>query len=123
MAPRCPGRGGPLAAIAAAPVAAGGWAGASQFRGRRVPAGLRPDRLGAAGGPAAGGPGDRTDFRDVVPATVLWQEHDPLFPRSWSDRLAEFFTSADLRQVHGAGHFIPLEAPAEFAAAILERCH
>ena len=64
-------------------------------------------------------PGERL----ATAATVLWQEHDPLFPRSWSDRLADFFTAADLRLVDGAGHFIPLEAPAEFAAAILERCH
>ena len=64
-------------------------------------------------------PGERLE----TAATVLWQEHDPLFPRSWSDRLADFFTAADLRLVNGAGHFVPLEAPAEFAAAILERCH
>ena len=53
---------------------------------------------------------------------MLWPEHDPLFPRSWSDRLAEFFARAELRAVDGAGHFIPLEAPSAFAAAILERC-
>jgi len=60
--------------------------------------------------------------RLAVPATVLWPEHDPLFPRSWSDRLAEFFSHAELREVDGAGHFMPLEAPSAFAAAILERC-
>lgn len=60
--------------------------------------------------------------RLAVPATVLWPEHDPLFPRSWSDRLAEFFSRAELRAVDGAGHFMPLEAPSAFAAAILERC-
>jgi pimeloyl-ACP methyl ester carboxylesterase len=60
--------------------------------------------------------------RLAVPATVLWPEHDPLFPRSWSDRLAEFFSHAELRAVDGAGHFMPLEAPSAFAAAILERC-
>jgi pimeloyl-ACP methyl ester carboxylesterase len=65
--------------------------------------------------PASGG-------RLAVPATVLWPEHDPLFPRSWSDRLAEFFSRAELRAVDGAGHFMPLEAPSAFAAAILERC-
>ncbi len=63
-------------------------------------------------------PGDRI----TTPATVLWPQHDPLFPRAWSDRLAEFFTSADLRRVDGAGHFMPLEAPDTFASAILERC-
>jgi pimeloyl-ACP methyl ester carboxylesterase len=63
-------------------------------------------------------PGDRI----TTPATVLWPQYDPLFPRAWSDRLAEFFTSADLRLIDGAGHFLPLEAAETFASAILERC-
>jgi pimeloyl-ACP methyl ester carboxylesterase len=59
-------------------------------------------------------PGDRI----AVPATVLWPEHDPLFPRQWSDRIGEFFAAAELSWLDGAGHFSPLEAPGEFAAAI-----
>jgi pimeloyl-ACP methyl ester carboxylesterase len=62
----------------------------------------------------APGPGDRI----AVPATVLWPEHDPLFPREWSDRIGEFFAAAELSWLDGAGHFSPLEAPGEFAAAI-----
>lgn len=62
------------------------------------------------------------DGRIATPLTVLWPEHDPLFPRAWSDRLAEFFTHADLRLLDGAGHFVPVEAPAAFAAAVLEYC-
>lgn len=53
--------------------------------------------------------------------TALWPEHDPLFPRAWSDRVGEFFTDIEVRPIDGAGHFTPLEAPEEFAAAILER--
>jgi pimeloyl-ACP methyl ester carboxylesterase len=53
-----------------------------------------------------------------VPATVLWPEHDPLFPREWSDRIGEFFAAAELTWLDGAGHFSPLEAPAAFAAAV-----
>jgi pimeloyl-ACP methyl ester carboxylesterase len=60
-------------------------------------------------------PGDRI----AVPTTVLWPEHDPLFPREWSDRLGEFFAAAELAWLDGAGHFSPLEAPASFAAAIV----
>ncbi len=56
--------------------------------------------------------------RMALPVTVLWPEFDPLFPRAWSDRLAEFFSDATLRPVDGAGHFTPLECPAEFAGAI-----
>lgn len=63
-------------------------------------------------------PGDRI----TIPATVLWPEHDPLFPRSWADRVGEFFASAEVRDLDGAGHFTPLEAPSAFASAILERC-
>ena len=56
--------------------------------------------------------------RIAVPATVLWPEHDPLFPREWSDRIGEFFAAAELTWLDGAGHFSPLEAPAEFASAV-----
>ncbi len=53
-----------------------------------------------------------------VPTTVLWPEHDSLFPREWSDRIDEFFSAAELRDL-AAGHFSPLEAPREFADAVL----
>jgi pimeloyl-ACP methyl ester carboxylesterase len=58
------------------------------------------------------------DERITTPATVLWPEHDPLFPREWSDRLGEFFAAADLTWLDGAGHFSPLETPERFAAAV-----
>ncbi|QNK79916.1 alpha/beta fold hydrolase [Nakamurella sp. PAMC28650] len=60
-------------------------------------------------------PGDRIR----TPTHVLWPEHDPLFPREWSDRLPEFFGDVTLEEVDGVGHFTPLEAAAQFAAAIL----
>jgi pimeloyl-ACP methyl ester carboxylesterase len=56
--------------------------------------------------------------RIAVPTTVLWPEHDPLFPRAWSDRLDEFFADVRLRYVDGVGHFTPLECPREFAVAV-----
>jgi pimeloyl-ACP methyl ester carboxylesterase len=54
-----------------------------------------------------------------TPTTVLWPEHDPLFPRDWSDRLEEFFSRVRLRHVDGAGHFAPLEFPGAIAEEIL----
>jgi pimeloyl-ACP methyl ester carboxylesterase len=57
--------------------------------------------------------------RVVVPTTVLWPTHDPLFPPEWGDRLEEFFSAATVRRLEGVGHFTPLEAPEQFAAAIL----
>jgi pimeloyl-ACP methyl ester carboxylesterase len=56
--------------------------------------------------------------RIAVPATVLWPEHDPLFPPEWSDRVGEFFAAATLTRLDGAGHFSPLEAPVAFASAV-----
>ena len=60
-------------------------------------------------------PGDRI----AMPTTVLWPEHDPLFPREWSDRIGEFFADPRLTWLDGAGHFSPLEAPGAFAAAVV----
>jgi pimeloyl-ACP methyl ester carboxylesterase len=57
-------------------------------------------------------------FTIETPTTVLWPEHDPLFPPQWSDRLGEFFANFRLEPLAGAGHFSPLEAPDAFAAAI-----
>ncbi|TDO43098.1 pimeloyl-ACP methyl ester carboxylesterase [Kribbella sp. VKM Ac-2527] len=59
------------------------------------------------------------DQRIGVPTTVLWPEHDPLFPRSWSDRLDEFFSDVRLRPVDGVGHFAPLEYPEVLAEEIV----
>jgi pimeloyl-ACP methyl ester carboxylesterase len=53
-----------------------------------------------------------------TPAVVLWPEHDPLFPREWSDRIGEFFGRARLRLVDGAGHYAPLEYPAVIAEEV-----
>ena len=66
---------------------------------------------------SAPAPGERI----AIPTTVLWPEHDPLFPREWSDRLADHFAAADLVPLDGVGHFTPLEAPHAFAAAIATR--
>jgi pimeloyl-ACP methyl ester carboxylesterase len=59
--------------------------------------------------------------RLAVPTTVLWPEHDPLFPAAWSDRLDAFFADVDLQVLDGVGHFVPLEAPAAVADAIRRR--
>jgi pimeloyl-ACP methyl ester carboxylesterase len=56
--------------------------------------------------------------RIAVPTTILWPEHDPLFPTAWSDRLGEFFSDVEVRHLAGVGHFSPVEAPEVFAAAI-----
>jgi pimeloyl-ACP methyl ester carboxylesterase len=57
--------------------------------------------------------------RIAVPTTVLWPEHDPLFPPQWSDRLHEFFADISLTSLDGSGHFTPLERPRDFAEAVI----
>jgi pimeloyl-ACP methyl ester carboxylesterase len=55
----------------------------------------------------------------TVPATVLWGDRDPLFPPRLAEGLDRAFT--DLRGVHhleDVGHFVPLEAANEVAAAV-----
>lgn len=59
--------------------------------------------------------------RVATPTTVLWPEHDPLFPAAWSDRLDRFFSDVVVRHLPKSGHFTPLEDPGAFAAAINER--
>ena len=59
--------------------------------------------------------------RVAVPTTVLWPEHDPLFPLSWSDRIDDYFADAKLTVLDGVGHFVPVEAPAAMADAITQR--
>ena len=58
------------------------------------------------------------DRRPAVPPPVLWPSHDPLFPRTWSDRIEEFFADATLTLLDGVGHFSPLECPGTFATAV-----
>lgn len=53
-----------------------------------------------------------------TPTQVLWQELDPLFPRSWADRLDEFFTDVTVHHADGVGHFTPLEAAEAFTATV-----
>ena len=59
-------------------------------------------------------PGDRLPH----PTHVLWPTEDPLFPPEWGDRLDEFFADVTVTQLPGAGHFVPLEAPDAFTAAV-----
>jgi pimeloyl-ACP methyl ester carboxylesterase len=56
-----------------------------------------------------------------VSTDVLWPQHDPLFPREWSDRLDSYFTDATLHFAFDAGHFTPLECPDQFAELVLIR--
>ena len=56
--------------------------------------------------------------RLTTPTTILWQEHDPIFPTAWSDRIGEFFTDYEVEFLPGVGHYTHLEATDVFAGAI-----
>ncbi|GAA4465932.1 alpha/beta hydrolase [Phytohabitans houttuyneae] len=78
-------------------------------------------RVGSGGlAKVAAEPVSRPEQRIGVPTTVLWPEHDPLFPVDWSDRLGQFFADLQIQHVDG-GHFLPLECPREFAVAVGRR--
>jgi len=47
---------------------------------------------------------------------MRWEEHDLLFPYSWTDRLGETFADLDLAQFQGVRHFSHREAPDQTAA-------
>ena len=77
----------------------------------------------AGSGTVASSVAEETPARDErirADTVVLWPEHDPLFPREWSDRVNDFFSRATLRPLPGIGHFVPLEAPHAFAEAVLD---
>jgi pimeloyl-ACP methyl ester carboxylesterase len=57
--------------------------------------------------------------RLAVPTTVLWPDHDPLFPADWSDRLNDSFANVALHNLADVGHFTPLECPRDFAEAVI----
>ncbi|HEY6789597.1 MAG TPA: hypothetical protein VI365_20040 [Trebonia sp.] len=42
----------------------------------------------------------------------------PFLSRAWHPATPPFFTAASLSVLRGAGHFTPVERPAEFAAAV-----
>lgn len=55
-----------------------------------------------------------------IPVRVLWQQLDPTFPRTFADRLDDFFADVRVTFADGVGHFTPLEAPGPMADLITE---
>ncbi|MGN9911207.1 alpha/beta fold hydrolase [Phytohabitans sp. LJ34] len=72
----------------------------------------------ASGGALARVAAERPAERLAAPTTVLWPDHDPLFPPAWSDRLDQYFADLRLHRLSDTGHFVPMESPREFAAAV-----
>jgi len=53
-----------------------------------------------------------------VPSAVVWGAADPLFPLAFSEGLEDMLPGHSLTVLDDVGHFVPLEAPAELAAAV-----
>jgi pimeloyl-ACP methyl ester carboxylesterase len=71
-----------------------------------------PVALAAARGAAAPAPPVR------VPSAVVWGAADPLFPASFAEGLDGLLPGHSITVLDDVGHFVPLEAPAELAAAV-----
>ncbi|MDT7698720.1 MAG: hypothetical protein QOJ30_1045 [Pseudonocardiales bacterium] len=54
----------------------------------------------------------------TVPASVLWGAADPLYPPVFAEGLEKTLPDHTLRVLDDVGHFVPLEAPDETAAAV-----
>ncbi len=63
------------------------------------------------------------DLKKVtVPTTLVWSDEDVACGEAQAKRTAQYVTGPyELITLHGVSHWIPEEAPAEFAAAILQR--
>jgi len=55
-----------------------------------------------------------------TPTAILWAADDPVAPVEWSDRIDEYFADATTTVVDRSGHFLPVEVPELFAAAIVD---
>jgi pimeloyl-ACP methyl ester carboxylesterase len=80
----------------------------------------RPGALAASIAWYSANPSGGSQAAIDVPSIILWGDRDPLFPVAWSESTAESFPNAELRVLEGCGHFVPLEAPEAFAAAVEE---
>lgn len=54
----------------------------------------------------------------TVPTTILWSDHDPVFPLEWSSDAINYFPNSELIIVKECGHFIPREVPEQLIEII-----
>ena len=55
-----------------------------------------------------------------IPTAVIWGDRDPFFSVRQGHRTTEAIRGAVFVLLHGAGHFLPAERPADLAKAILD---
>jgi haloalkane dehalogenase len=55
---------------------------------------------------------------EKLPALILWADKDPIFTDKYRKRCEEIFPNHTTKILHGVGHFLQSDAPAEFSEAI-----
>ncbi|NUP18712.1 MAG: alpha/beta hydrolase [Streptomyces sp.] len=101
--------------------------------------GLRPDAAEALAAPWTDRTGQAAFYRQIaqadqrytdeiqklysgigIPVTVCWGEEDSWIPVAKAHELASLIPDARLRLIPDAGHLVPLDAPAQLLAALLD---
>jgi pimeloyl-ACP methyl ester carboxylesterase len=62
--------------------------------------------------------GDRLYLAAAMPTLIVWGERDPMIPAGHGRRAHDAMPGSRLEVLPGVGHFPPLEAPEETAAAV-----
>ena len=55
---------------------------------------------------------------ETLPTLIVWADADPIFNDKYRKRLEETFPNHTTTVLHGVGHFLQSDAPAEFSEAI-----
>jgi haloalkane dehalogenase len=61
---------------------------------------------------------DQLSTIENLPTLILWADADPIFTTRYRERLESTFPNHTTTVLHGVGHFLQSDAPAEFSGAI-----
>lgn len=61
---------------------------------------------------------DRLGVIETLPTLIVWADTDPIFTDKYRKRLEATFPNHTTTVLHGVGHFLQSDAPAEFSDAI-----
>lgn len=61
---------------------------------------------------------DRLSALEKLPTLIVWADADPIFTDKYRARLEAIFPNHTTRVLHGVGHFLQSDAPAQFSEAI-----
>ena len=61
---------------------------------------------------------DQLSAVENLPTLILWADKDPIFTDKYRERLEATFPNHTTTVLHGVGHFLQSDAPAEFSQAI-----